>query len=105
NGKQTLSENLADLAGSAVAYDAYHISLKGAQPPAVSGFSADQLFYSSFARSWRSKYRDPALRQRIITDGHAPSQYRAVTVRNLDPWYAAFGAKPGQEMYSAPADR
>ncbi len=105
NGKQTLSENLADLAGLAVAYDAYHISLKGAQPPAVSGFSADQLFYLSFARSWRSKYRDPALRQRIITDGHAPSQYRAVTVRNLDPWYKAFDVKPGQTLYLTPENR
>ncbi|MBS0422402.1 MAG: M13 family metallopeptidase [Proteobacteria bacterium] len=105
NGKQTLSENLADLAGLAVAYDAYHISLKGAQPPAVSGFSADQLFFLSFARSWRSKYREPALRQRIIADGHSPSQYRALTVRNLDPWYEAFDVKPGQVLYLKPENR
>lgn len=105
NGKQTLSENLADLAGLAVAYDAYRISLEGAQPPVVSGFTADQLFFLSYARSWRSKYREPALRQRIITDGHAPSQYRAMTERNLDPWYAAFDVKPGQASYLAPGTR
>jgi len=105
NGKQTLSENLADLAGLAVAYDAYRISLKGAQPPAVSGFTADQLFFLSYARAWRSKYREPALRQRIITDGHSPSQYRAVTVRNLDPWYEAFDVKPGESLYLAPDNR
>jgi putative endopeptidase len=105
NGKQTLSENLADLAGLAVAYDAYRKSLNGAEPPRVSGFTADQLFYLSFARSWRTKYREPLLRQRIISDGHSPSQYRALTVRNLDPWYKAFDVKAGQKLYLAPSER
>jgi putative endopeptidase len=105
NGKQTLSENLADLAGLSVAYDAYRLSLKGTEPPAASGLTADQLFFLSFARSWRTKYREPVLRQRIISDGHSPAQYRALTVRNLDPWYKAFDVKSGESLYLAPDDR
>ena len=49
--------------------------------------------------------REPALRQRLLTDGHAPAEYRADTVRNLDAWYGAFDVKPGQALYLAPADR
>jgi putative endopeptidase len=105
NGKQTLSENIADLAGISVAYDAYRQSLNGTEPPPVSGFTADQLFFLSYAQSWRTKYREPALRKRVVTDGHAPGQYRATTVRNVDAWYAAFGVKPGRSLYLAPADR
>ena len=51
------------------------------------------------------KAREPALRQQVIVDGHAPGRYRAATVRNLDPWYAAFPAKPGQALYLEPQDR
>ncbi len=105
NGKQTLSENIADVAGLSVAYDAWRGTLKGKPAPAASGFSAEQLFFLSFAQSWRQKIREPALRQRIVTDGHAPDEYRADTVRNLDPWYDAFDVKAGQNLYLAPADR
>ncbi len=106
NGKQTLSENIADVAGLSVAYDAWRPTLKGKPaPPGAGGFSGEQLFFLSFAQSWRQKIREPALRQRIITDGHAPAEYRADTVRNLDPWYEAVGVKPGQKLYLAPADR
>ena len=105
NGQQTLSENIADVAGLAVAYDAYRLSLQGHPAPVVDGFTGDQQFFVSFAQSWRQKVREPALRQRIITDGHAPDEYRADTVRNLDTWYSAFDVKPGQHLYLAPADR
>src|SRR3984893_6340889 len=105
NGKQTLSENIADVAGLSVAYDAWRVTLEGKPAPAAAGFSAEQLFFLSFAQSWRRKFREPALRQRIVTDGHAPAEYRADTVRNLDPWYDAFGVKPGEKLYLAPADR
>jgi putative endopeptidase len=104
-GQQTLGENIADLAGLAAAYDAYHRSLGGRAAPVVQGFTGDQQFFLSFAQSWRAKIREPALRNRILTDGHAPPQYRASTVRNLDPWYRAFGVQPGQGLYLAPADR
>jgi putative endopeptidase len=105
NGQQTLAENIADVAGLSAAYDAYHRSLKGKRGPTVQGLSADQQFFISFAQSWRTKTREPAVRNQILTDGHSPAQYRAATVRNLDPWYAAFQVKPGQALYLAPADR
>jgi len=105
NGQQVLSENIADLAGLAVAYDAWHLSLKGSAAPVVGGFSGDQQFFMSFAQSWRDKTREAALRQQVITDGHAPDEYRADTVRNLDAWYRAFDVKPGDKLYLAPAER
>jgi len=105
NGRQTLSENIADVAGLAVAYDAYHLALHGAAASAVSGFDGDQLFFLSFGQSWRGKIREPALRQEIVTDGHAPDEYRADTVRNQDIWYRAFDVKPGQKLYLAPDER
>jgi predicted metalloendopeptidase len=104
-GQQTLGENIADVAGLAVAYDAYRRSLGGKPAPKVQGFSGDQQFFLSFAQSWRGKYREPALRNRILTDGHAPSEYRASTVRNIDAWYRTFDVKPGQTLYLAPAAR
>jgi predicted metalloendopeptidase len=104
-GRQTLGENIADVAGLAAAYDAYHRSLGGKPAPEVQGFSGDQQFFVSYAQSWRAKYRNPALRNRIVTDGHAPNMYRAATVRNLDAWYRAFRVKPGEKLYLAPADR
>ena len=104
NGKLTLSENIADVAGLAAAYDAYQLSLSG-PAPMVEGLTADQQFFLSFAQSWRAKVREPALRQQILGDGHAPDEYRADTVRNLDVWYDAFDVKPSQALYLAPGDR
>jgi putative endopeptidase len=105
NGEQTLSENIADVAGLNAAYDAYRHATQGAAPLTFDGFDADQLFFLSFAQSWREKIRDPALRAELITDGHAPAQYRSYTVRNLDAWYAAFAVKPGEKLYLAPDER
>jgi putative endopeptidase len=105
NGTLTLSENIADVAGLAAAYDAYRASLGGKPAPVVAGLSGDQQFFISFAQSWRGKLRDPLLRQQILGDGHAPNEYRGDTVRNLDAWYAAFEVKPGQKLYLDPKDR
>ncbi len=105
NGTLTLSENIADVAGLAAAYDAYRESLGGKPAPVVEGLTGDQQFFISFAQSWRAKLRDPLLRQQILGDGHAPNEYRADTVRNLDEWYAAFDVKPGQKLYVEPKDR
>jgi putative endopeptidase len=105
NGKQTLGENIADLAGLAASYDAYHHSLGNSPAPDEAGLSGDQQFFIAYAQSWRSKLRDQTLRNRILTDGHAPAQYRALTVRNLDPWYAAFHVSSEDKLYLAPADR
>jgi putative endopeptidase len=105
NGRQTLSENIADVAGLSDALDAWRLTLGGKAAAGASGYSAEQLFFLSFAQMWRQKIREPALRQRLVVDGHSPGEYRADTVRNLDGWYAAFGAKPGELLYLAPAER
>lgn len=105
NGHQTLSENIADLAGLLAAYDAYRLSLGGKADVVKDGFSGDQRFFISYGQSWRSQIRDAALRNQITTDGHAPDQYRADAVRNMDAWYNAFSVKPGQKLYLAPKDR
>ena len=105
NGRQTLGENIADVAGLAAAYDAYKLASGDKPAPFVSGLSGDQQFFVSFAQSWRVKAREPALRQQVIVDAHAPGRYRAATVRNLDAWYAAFEAKPGEALYLEPRDR
>jgi putative endopeptidase len=104
-GALTLGENIADLAGLTVAYDAYKISLQGKKAPVIDGFTGDQRFYFGWAQVWRRNYREANLRQRLLTDPHSPSEQRAWVVRNLDPWYAAFGIKPGTKLYLAPAER
>jgi len=105
NGKQTLSENIADVAGLSVAYDGWQRSLNGRPGVDADGFTARQLFFLSYAQSWRDKTREAALRRRLVTDGHAPDQYRADTVRNLDPWYGAFDVDHGQKLFLTPENR
>ena len=105
NGKQTLSENIADVAGLGAALDAYHASLGGKPAPVIDGLTGDQRFFLAYAQSWLGYDRPAALRQQLITDGHAPDQYRAFTVRNLDDWYKAFGVKPGDALYLPPEKR
>ncbi len=105
NGKQTLGENMADVAGLAAAYDAYRAAFGGHAAPTVGGFTGDQLFFLAFAQSWRIKLREAAARDRLVTDGHAPAEFRADTVRNLDAWYEAFAVKPGQGLFLAPEAR
>jgi putative endopeptidase len=105
NGKLTMGENVADLAGLTIAHDAYIASLNGATPPVIDGLTGDQRFYLGFAQVWRCKQREPALRQQLLTDPHSPCPVRASVVRNMDPWYQAFGVKPGQKLYLSPADR
>jgi putative endopeptidase len=105
NGKLTMGENVADLAGLTVAHDAYIFSLGGKEPPVIDGMSADQRFYLGWAQVWRRNYREPNLRQRLLTDPHSPSEQRTDIVRNMDPWYPAFNVQAGQKLYLAPADR
>ena len=105
NGSLTLGENIADLAGLAAAYDAYHFSLNGHEAPLVQGFTGDQQFFLSFAQMGRADATEASLRKQIHTDPHAPNQYRVNTVRNFDAWYTAFQVKPGQALYLTPAER
>ena len=104
-GKQTLGESIADVAGLAAAFDAFHAALKGAQAPQVANFTGDQQFFIAFAQNWASVTRDAALRQQVLTDPHPPGQYRALTVRNEDGWYTAFDIQPTNKLYLAPKDR
>ena len=105
NGQQTLSEDIADLAGVTAAYDAWKTSLGGKPAPEVGGLTGDEQFFLAFGQIWRTKFREPALRRQLLTNGHAPGPWRALTVRNLDPWYSTFSVKVGETLYLAPADR
>ena len=105
NGKQTLAENIADLAWLVAALEGYQKAVNGSEPPKVAGFTGMQQFFLSYGQSARSRVREAALRQLLIADGHAPSHYRALTVRNLDPWYEAFAVKKGEKLYLAPSER
>jgi putative endopeptidase len=105
NGKQTLAEDIADIAGVSAAYDGYRSSLKGQNAPVVHGLSGDQQFFIAFGQNSGSKSRPAALREQVLNDSHAPGEYRADTVRNVDAWYKAFDVKSGQALYLAPPDR
>jgi putative endopeptidase len=104
-GRLTMGENVADLAGLTIAYDAYHTAIGNRPAPVIDGFTGDQRFYLGWAQVWRNNYREANLRQRLLTDPHSPSEQRAAVVRNLDPWYAAFNPRPGQKLYLTPEQR
>ena len=106
NGKLTMGENIGDLSGLAQAYRAYHLSLGGRDAPVIDGLTGDQRFFMGFAQIWRSRSRDEALRQQLLTNPHSPGPYRAfVPLVNNDAFARAFDVKPGDRMYRAPADR
>ncbi|MGH9570809.1 MAG: M13 family metallopeptidase, partial [Candidatus Angelobacter sp.] len=105
NGRQTLAEDIADVAGISAAYDGYRTTLAGKPAPLQDGFSGDQQFFIAFGQNWGSKTREAALRRQLMTDSHAPGRYRAATVRNIDAWYPAFKVKPGEKLYLAPPER
>jgi putative endopeptidase len=108
NGKLTLGENLADLGGITIAYDALERVL--AKDPSkrknIDGLTPEQRFFISFAQIWRTNWRQDALRQRITTDFHSPGQFRAIgPEQNFQPFYDAFGIKEGAPLWRAPALR
>jgi len=105
DGTFTLGENIGDLAGLTVAYDAYKKSLGGKEAPVIDGLTGDQRFFLGWAQVWRRNYREQNLSQRITTDPHSPSIQRTWVSRNLDPWYKAYQIKQGQKLYLEPKDR
>jgi putative endopeptidase len=106
NGKLTMGENIADLAGLQVALDAYHTALGGKPAPVIGGLTGDQRLFLAFAQSWREKARPDSLKQQMASDPHSPSSFRVVgPTRNVDAWYDAFGVKPGDSYYLKPEDR
>lgn len=105
DGTFTLGENIGDLAGLTIAYDAYKKSLGGKEAPVIDGLTGDQRFFLGWAQVWRRNYREQNLSQRITTDPHSPSIQRTWVSRNLDPWYKAYQIKQGQKLYLEPKDR
>ncbi len=105
NGKQVLSENIADLAGLLVAHDAYLLSLKGKADVVIGGLSGEQRFFLAFAQRWRKLQSEAGLRKQITTDTHSPGEYRSDTVRNVDAWYKAYEVAPSDKLFLKPEDR
>jgi putative endopeptidase len=105
-GDLTMGENIADLGGALVALDAYHNSLGNKPAPELDGLSGDQRFFLGYAQSWRHKSTDDSIRQQIVSNPHAPVQYRVNgVVRNMDAWYEAFNVKPSDKLFLAPENR
>ena len=106
NGRLTLGENIGDLGGLSVSYEAYHIALKGKKAPVLDGLTGDQRFFLSWAQVWRSLYRDEQMRTLVMSNPHSPPMFRVNgPVRNLDAWYTAFDVKAGDKLYLPPGDR
>ena len=106
NGELTLGENIADNSGIAIAYKAYQISLAGKKAPVIDGMTGPQRFYFGWAQVWRSKFRENELVVRIKSDPHSPDPTRGtLPPTNQASFFEAFGIKPGDKMYRAPADR
>ena len=107
NGEFTLGENIGDLGGVQAAYEGLQIFLaKNGRPGKIDGYTPEQRFFLSWGTIWRTKMRDDALKNRIMTDSHAPGMYRAyMPLKNVDAFYTAFSVKEGDKMYLAPEER
>ncbi|MGE3270879.1 MAG: M13-type metalloendopeptidase, partial [Chloroflexota bacterium] len=105
NGGLTVGENIGDLGGLQIALQAYHISLDGQEPPVVDGLTGAQRVFTNWALCWRLKPRDEMAAQLLAVDPHAPAEFRANVVRNLDEYHAAYATVPGDGLWLDPADR
>ncbi|PYX39412.1 MAG: peptidase M13 [Acidobacteria bacterium] len=105
NGKQVLTESIADVTGLLVAHDAYVLSLKGKTDVVIGELSGEQRFFVAFAQRWRKIESEAALRKQIATDTHLPAEYRSDSVRHVDAWYKAYEIAPGDKLYLKPDDR
>jgi putative endopeptidase len=106
NGRITLGENIADLAGLVIARQGYHLSLKGKKAPVLDGYTGDQRLYLAYAQQERAKVTSGLMVQYLLSDTHSPNEYRVNgVVRNDDGWYEAFDVKPGDKLYLAPEQR
>ncbi|MEL7538553.1 MAG: M13-type metalloendopeptidase [Pseudomonadota bacterium] len=106
NGRFTLGENIGDLSGVTVAFQAYQKSLNGEPGPVVDGYTAAQRFFMGYSQVWRRKYRDNELERRLLVDPHSPSEYRVNgIVRNIDAFYDAFNVDEDDALYLPPEQR
>ncbi len=106
NGKFTLGENIGDLGGLNIAYDAFKMTKQGKSKSKIDGFTSDQRFFLSYAQVWRGSSLPETAANLIQTDPHSPAQYRAIGAPvNMDAWYQAFNVKPGDKLYKKPEER
>lgn len=106
NGQLTLGENLADIGGVAIAYQAFKLTEQGKSNEIIDGFTPDQRFFLSYAQVWRIKNRDERLRMRITLDPHSPEMFRVNgPLSNMPEFYKAFNVTPGDKMYRPEAER
>lgn len=106
NGKLTLGENLADLGGLNIAYEAFKNTKQGQSMEKIDGFTPDQRFFLSWSQVWRNNILPEAAAQRIVTDNHSPGMYRSNgPLTNMEAFYKAFDVKPGDKMYKTPEQR
>ena len=106
NGRLTLGENIADLAGLVMAYRAWRILVGPDGAPEIDGFSGDERFFIGYANIWRTKIRPEYLREMLVNGPHSPPRYRVTgTLRNMDAFHAAFETEPGDGMYLPEAER
>lgn len=106
NGRLTLGENLADLGGLSIAYEAFKHTKQGMSNKKIDGFTPDQRFFLNWAQVWRNNILPDAAAQRILTDPHSPGMHRANgPLTNIDAFYKAFNVKEGDNMYKAPDKR
>jgi predicted metalloendopeptidase len=106
NGRLELGENIGDNGGLQVAFEAYRAARAGQPDATLDGFTGDQRFFLGWAQVWRSLIREQELRRRILTDNHAPGEFRGNgAVRNMDGWYAAYGVQPGDRLFLPPEER
>ena len=106
NGALTMGENIGDMSGLEVAYEAYKMSLNGKPAPVLDGLTGDQRFFLSFAQAWRGAQRDDAIKTQVASDPHSPRRFRIIgPLRNLDAWYDAFQITPDSKFYIPPEKR
>lgn len=106
NGELTLGENLADLGGLNIAYEAFKKTPEGRSDKKIDGFTPDQRFFLNWAQVWRDNTLPEYASQLILTDPHSPGMYRCnAPISNMDSWYQAFDIKPGDKMYKPETDR
>jgi endothelin-converting enzyme/putative endopeptidase len=106
NGQLTLGENIGDLAGVTISYQAYQMSLGDQVAEELDGLTGAQRFFMGYAQVWRTKYREDTLRARLLSAPHSPAEYRVNGVLpNVDAFYQAFDVRQGDKMYLEPAQR
>ena len=106
NGKLTLGENIGDLCGVTVAYQAFKKTPQGQGTQLIDGLTPDQRFFLSYAAIWRQKSREQSQRTQVLTDPHSPARFRVDgPLSNLDAFYTAFNLKEGDKMWRPASER